>query len=668
MKKCIALLCAVLLAFGTVFTPSLLAAGDISEALLEGAAASYADGYLYVGEKLTASDVAALFDGNASVSGVGRNEYAGTGAIVSVDGQTAELVVRGDLNGDGCKTASDYLLLKRAVLGLSAPEGAVGQAACVTGGSTPKPSDYLTLKKEILFPMEKQDYNGTKLAYIPLDDRPVNVDRVIYLAESGGFEVLMPDADLYSTKLDGNGTNSNGTTLGDPAALTAWLREADKECDYFVISLDQLLSGGLVGSRYLSNTDLTKEYEIIDFLVELCENNTVYVFDTVMRLASTVNYNGLQQEEYNLFRAYGAEPRATLSGSALTIENIVAGYKNGTDGSPISTSLSEEKINSYLASRERKLRLIDRLLRNGGDKLAYLFVGVDDSTPGNTIQTNEISYIRSLLGEQATLYAGTDELGMMGVARLASDLAPRQVTARTLYYGGGADKPADDYDIETLRENLEKHLGSVDVAVETTAKGDADFDILVLTRTSSAQAAVHSLVDKLQKNIDAHIPTVVIDASSGSSRVLAQKLVDEQIPLTMLLGYSSWNTVGNAIGIAVAQGVVRYDYLQFSKTVTAASDAGFIKGAAFAYLKDIAYIIEKGRYLDPWQSSAQLQAQLMSGTLGGDALLALMEGKAYICGLDEYRTGKVRSISVSNVRFPWNRTFEMTFALDPVLY
>ncbi len=58
----------------------------------------------------------------------------------------------------------------------------------------------------------------------------------------------------------------------------------------------------------------------------------------------------------------------------------------------------------------------------------------------------------------------------------------------------------------------------------------------------------------------------------------------------------------------------------------------------------------------------------MSGTLGGDALLALMEGKAYICGLDEYRTGKVRSISVSNVRFPWNRTFEMTFTLNPVLY
>ena len=150
MKKCIALLCAVLLAFGTVFTPSLLAAGDISEALLEGAAASYADGYLYVGEKLTASDVAALFDGNASVSGVGRNEYAGTGAIVSVDGQTAELVVRGDLNGDGTLTASDYLLAKRAIVLDAELTEIQTLAADVSGDGKLTASDYLLLKKSVL--------------------------------------------------------------------------------------------------------------------------------------------------------------------------------------------------------------------------------------------------------------------------------------------------------------------------------------------------------------------------------------------------------------------------------------------------------------------------------------------------------------------------------------
>ena len=668
MKKCLATLCAVLLAFSAVLPSVSAADADVSDLLLEGAAAVSEDGYLYVGEELTGSDVAALFAGDVTVSGAGRNGYVGTGATVTAGGRTVELVVRGDLNGDGCRTVADYLLLKRAVLGISAPEGAFYQAACISGGTAPKPSDYLKMKREFLFPVKKQDYNGTKLAYIPLDDRPVNVDRVLYLAQSGDFDVLMPDDDLYSTKLDGTGTNSNGTTLGDPEGLTAWLREVDAECDYFVISLDQLLSGGLVGSRYLSNTDLSKEYAIIDYLVELCEHNTVYVFDTVMRLASTVNYNGLQQSEYDLFRAYGAEPRKILTGSELTIERIIAGYRSGPDGEEIATTLSEEQIENYFASRERKLRLIDRLLRNGGDKLAYLFIGVDDSTPGNTIQTNEISYIRTLLGEQATLFAGADELGMLGVARLANDLAPQQVTARTLYYGGGADQAADDYDIETLRENLNKHLGSIDVGVVVSAREEADLDVLVLTRSSYLQSAAASLVKKLEENIAAHIPTVVIDASTTNGEVLAREMVAAQVPLKMLLGYSSWNTVGNAIGIAVSQGIVRYDYLRFSKEVTEASDIGFIKGMTFAFVKDIAYIADDGRYIGTWLSSAQRLEQLMSGTLGGDTLLALMEGKAYIRGLDDYSTGKVRSIAVSNVRFPWNRTFELTFDIRSVLY
>ena len=41
------------------------------------------------------------------------------------------------------------------------------------------------------------------IAYIPLDDRPVNTSRAIYLAESAGFNLLMPEKDLYQTKLDG---------------------------------------------------------------------------------------------------------------------------------------------------------------------------------------------------------------------------------------------------------------------------------------------------------------------------------------------------------------------------------------------------------------------------------------------------------------------------------
>src|SRR5699024_3224934 len=120
------------------------------------------------------------------------------------------------------------------------------------------------------------------------------------------------------------------------------------------------------------------------------------------------------------------------------------------------------------ASRERKLRIIDRLLRNGGDTLEYLYIGVDDSTPNINIQTNDINYIKSLMGDNATLFAGTDELGMLSMARLVGDLYGQQVNACVRYFGGGADLAADGFDIETLRENLTKHLTSINVGVKYT--------------------------------------------------------------------------------------------------------------------------------------------------------------------------------------------------------
>ena len=40
------------------------------------------------------------------------------------------------------------------------------------------------------------------IAYVPLDDRPDNAERVVYLAESLGYELAMPKRDLYRTRLD----------------------------------------------------------------------------------------------------------------------------------------------------------------------------------------------------------------------------------------------------------------------------------------------------------------------------------------------------------------------------------------------------------------------------------------------------------------------------------
>lgn len=489
---------------------------------------------------------------------------------------------------------------------------------------------------------------GTRVAYLPLDNRPVNQERVIYLAQAIGLELVMPEEHLYRTALDSMEPNPNGETLGDRAALLAWLREMDQTCDAFVISLDQALSGGLVGSRWLDNTDLSFEYEILDEIVRLCENNTVILFDTVMRLASTSGYQGLGSETYNELRAYGQKARKRLRGSELTIENIIAGYRYDANGQTISFSQGEEVLSRYLASRERKLRLADYLLRNAGDKMEFLYIGVDDSSPQATIQTNEINYLTSLLGEKGVLSAATDELGLCCLTRMAT-LLYGSPQLRLSYYGPGKNQPADNYDIGTLESMMDTHLICLNVT-ETDDTKNA-LQVLVLTRGSSYSDR-QDLLEQAEKNLRDGIPTMLIDVSLSASELSDMMFYESDLPIGELLGYSSWNTAANAVGIALSVGVSRYAYLSSVQESTEEANEGFLKCMAFAYIKDISYK----------QFHASIDGiQSENYTCSVPLVLRRLNESAIVTSLSPYGKSSHAAVKASNFRYPWNRTFEMTF-------
>lgn len=184
------------------------------------------------------------------------------------------------------------------------------------------------------------------IAYVPLDDRPDNAERVVYLAESLGYELAMPERDLYRTRLDGQPPNENGTQYGDRGALYEWVAKQEAAgCDRYILSLDQLLSGGLVSSRAmtgenpvtLSSGETLVEAELLTAVIDLLaadENNRIWLLDTVMRLAATTGYGGFGLNEYNALRTYGMAPRPHLEGTDLTIGNIVADYPWGRTEPP----------------------------------------------------------------------------------------------------------------------------------------------------------------------------------------------------------------------------------------------------------------------------------------------------------------------------------------------
>lgn len=647
MKKLLSLLlCAAMLL--TVFSVSCTAVGG---GIISGSYVVSGNWLYNVTEKTSPADFLAAAKVFSSVS---SNKFVATGdRAYYEDGTYLTVIVHGDADGDGQVGTSDYLMTKRAVLGTFTPTEA-GERAMRAGDSV-NAVDYIMLKRHVLGTYDlysnlhlkaAADYNKTKIAYIPLDNRPVNYDRAVYLASAAGFELLMPDEDLFRTALDNMTPNSNGTTYGDREKLLAWLKSIENECDYYVISLDQMLSGGLVASRWLSNTDLTLEIEISDYLIALAKTKHVVYFDTVMRLASTVNYMGYDIGKYQTLRSYGAIARKTLSGSELTVDNIIAGYADDASGSRISTTLTQTELDSYFASRARKLKLIDYILSSACEDIEFLYIGVDDSSPTTTIQTNEINYIESIAGDNSCLFAGADELGLMGIARISSALYGEAQTNVT-YFGEGQNKAADSFDIGTLDQSVRKHLSSVGATYKSSAENA--LQILILTKTSSIQTNSAKLISQLKSNIENIIPTVVIDCSTETGALQA-RMTAENIELSMLLGYSNWNTVANALGIAISQGVSRYLYLRSSLSVSAESNEAFLKSMTFAYIKDISYKCA-GISLNSIASD--------TSAYGGKTLLALINSSEMLVSLG--KTASHGTVSVSRFRYPWNRTFEMTF-------
>lgn len=65
------------------------------------------------------------------------------------------------------------------------------------------------------------DVEETRVAYVPLDDRPVNTDRVEYLAGSLGYELVMPDAEDYRTRLDEQPMGESGLKYGTARHCTS---------------------------------------------------------------------------------------------------------------------------------------------------------------------------------------------------------------------------------------------------------------------------------------------------------------------------------------------------------------------------------------------------------------------------------------------------------------
>lgn len=561
-------------------------------------------------------------------------------------------------------------------------------AGCAPGRTEPLP-----------YPEPAASEPGKTIAYVPLDDRPDNVERVVYLAESLGYALAMPEKVLYRTALDGQPKNFDSLQRGEPWSLFTWVLEQEAAgCDRYILSLDQLHSGGLVASRSMTGYDIklpgggtVQVHSMLEKLLTALstdENNVVWLLDSVMRLAPTVGYEGGTLEDYNAIRAFGALPRRTLEGDALNLEDIGESYWWGPNGENLRSQTKEagayEAALRHVRSRDRKMTLsyvVQDTLSKPGYENFRLLTGIDDSSLEDCIQKNEIAYLRQGLrtdseGKQLDwLLSGVDDLAFKAVARLYLDETGwTGARAAVTYLGGTEDRPACEYDFQPLTEIMEEHLAFFDLR----EAGAAELQILVLTQPEDPDqmnAYRKHLIEALRDYRKAQRPTILIDASNGTYGTAVYEALTKDTELGYLTAYSGMLDMAIVTGTALSHGVARYAVLK-NGGGTDACDRAWARTLADSILKDFCYkgvvrndllgYIRNDLGGDPnnfWAPDLDREDLLQRLEEGmkkeTSAAIKNLERSRLITSLEPYAEKNWGGIALENYRFPWDRAFEI---------
>lgn len=565
--------------------------------------------------------------------------------------------------------------------------------------------------------------NGTQqsaIVYIPLDDRPLSMSRVQQLADSLDLTLVMPDQDLFATKLDGQAKNANGTQCGDRGTLLEWLMEQSERYDTFLISLDQLLSGGLMNSRCMTEMEpivlpdgrKMTEYEVIDYIGTLSQTKHVYIIDSILRIALSSGYGGYEGDAYNLTRSYGMKARPVLSGEELTVERIIQNYPNciatqNTAAPSAEASDAEQEIVTamglettqesqqqanvtqqnavlaqYLKIRERKLRLVDyavqKLVLDG--KAEYV-LGVDDSSAGNNIHTNEIAYVQQLAGQRITMLSALDGIAQMILSRFYGEQTGTQGTTMGIQYFGFEKDWVPAFNYMTVNELLDSTASYLHASI-TKDSGDISL-LLVASGTDSAknQTEFTRLIAQINQNEQNGIPTVLLDFTNQDRAKLHEMLIDS-VHLGVLLSYSGNYDNVIQVPMALSYGISRFRSLsqnvsqqakhaQVGTIVTSMVEEYYRSdGVSSMVSQQLSTMGANGNnFATEDQAKLGTYQQILDQNMKRETteLMENITGSNAIVGLMPYTTAAISKVEIPSYWFPWNRTFEIQFAVSCAL-
>lgn len=411
------------------------------------------------------------------------------------------------------------------------------------------------------------------VVYVPLDDRPANLDDVIVQGKAAGLHIVAPNLKDIENRLDSeksvDGSMLLGTstpTYGKPSRIRDFIRKHAAAADGFVISADMLAYGGLIGSRQLRDhgganypdydAETTALLDVIREIKEKYPRKPVYVMDTIMRLATTSFADGLTLDAYNESRTLMQQPRKAFT----AFEDIIAGYNVSPDGVEYGDTTYFDK-SRYYNTRQHKFKsnryILERLAREG--YIDFLAVGVDDANTQG-VQINEIRYVEQRINEwlggidgqnpeRAIILPDADGLGHSLVARMANQLHRRgkKTTYGVTYYGPHGSTIINTYEYMDVHQNLVRH---VDIVGGKLVTDSASPEVEAETETAAASVTRESGVGNPGNETDGFSVDSELDRMTGQSAGTAK----HRYPDLSIIAITAENRIQEAMAHLASNG------------------------------------------------------------------------------------------------------------------
>ncbi len=509
-----------------------------------------------------------------------------------------------------------------------------------------------------------------KIGLIPLDERPVNTRYPEMIAQIGGSTLYLPPRDMLSC-------------YRKPARcdeLLRWLGETAPYLDALIVSFQTLGYGGLIASR----TSLEQTSHILPRLGAIGKIKKrfprlpIYGFDLIMRIS---NSNSAVEEP-----DYWAEEGKKFFQFSQLLDRLEQGHPVEDDLAYLRAELPAKHIQDFIQRRMRNHTINKTGLQmlSGGD-LDLLILSSDDTStfglPSSEKRALHLWADRLGLSEHCRhplagccflMYPGADEVGSALTARFINSETGYSPSFTVIYGVPGGDQITAPYEDGPVAITVERQVAAVGGCLATDGKPDAwvfvnppsprstEWDKSFADEESSARLPhLKKMVAQIRQHTEAGEPVIVCDVAypNGADPLLIKLLFDE-VDLTRLAAYGAWNTAGNTIGVALAQGcAARLSSTQEQKE----AQQRFL---LHRFLEDWGYQQVVRRETRQWLRDTVQKDGVDESTLE-ETLLQIESGlKACLDQLPGF--AKKYQIVPGSLRLPWDRLFEVDFEVGQV--